>query len=340
MSKTMAEARLLVRAVGPLVSIQDAGRAGKLRYGVCASGPMDRFAYACARAALTLDHGCPVVEVSLGGLTLECMSGEVSLAFAGAEPCIRLDDVRLPAWSVATLRQGQTLSITGGDWGSFSYVSFAGDLQCRRWLGAAATHMLSGLGAGALTAGQELVIHSARTCPDREGALAVPDFVQPCEEIHAVLGPQQACFTHDSVERFFAHPFSLGTAYDRMGVRLTGPQMELTDALSIPSEPVIRGSVQVSGDGVPTVLLADHQTTGGYPKIATVVSVDTDRLVQLRSGQSIRFSAVSPAEAIGITRRVNEEREQYLASLQQPQGNLAYRLMHYNLIDGVVADLD
>lgn len=336
----MAEARLVVRAVGPLVSIQDAGRAGKLRYGVCASGPMDRFAYACALSALNLSHGSPVVEVSLGGLTLECISGEVSIALAGADPCIRLDDARLPSWSVATLRQGQTLSITGGGWGSFSYMSFAGDLQCRRWLDSTATHTLSGLGAGALTVGQELVIQSVRTCPDREGALPVPDFAQPGEEIHAVLGPQQGYFTPDSVEQFFTRPFSLGTAYDRMGVRLSGPHMELTDALSIPSEPVIRGSVQVSGDGAPTVLLADHQTTGGYPKIATVVSVDTDRLVQLRSGQSIRFSSVSPADAVAITRRAHAEREQFLTLLQQPRGNLAYRLMHHNLIDGVAADLN
>lgn len=117
-----------------------------------------------------------------------------------------------------------------------------------------------------------------------------------------------------------------------MGMRLGGTKLELQEALSIPSEPIVRGSVQVAGDGVPTVLLADHQTTGGYPKIATVISCDTDRLVQRRAGQSVRFGSISSEQAIDDVRQFGEAKARYLAQVSVPRGSLQQRLMRENLI--------
>ena len=100
--------------------------------------------------------------------------------------------------------------------------------------------------------------------------------------MRVVLGPQDQHFTTDAKRLFLSAEFALTDAYDRMGVRLQGPALTIYGSLSMPSEPVLKGSVQVAGDGVPTVLLADHQTTGGYPKIATVLACDLDEFVQLR----------------------------------------------------------
>lgn len=333
----MAETRLVVNAVGPMVSIQDAGRMGKMRFGVCASGPMDRFAHACANVAVGVDQDSTAIEISLGGLTVECVSGEVTVAVAGAESVVKHNEVQLAPWCVTTLHPGDQLSVRGGPHGSFAYLAFAGSLQCTPWLGSTATHTLSGFGGGVLSSGQELIIASSLNLPDREGGLEIPDIAQPLRQAHVVAGPQDACFLEASVSTFLSQTYRLSSAYDRMGVRLDGPHLTMKDALSIPSEPLVRGSVQVAGDGIPTVLLADHQTTGGYPKIATVISTDTDRLVQLRAGQPVEFVQITPAQAIALTRKIAAQRSACLEQISQPRGTLNYRLRQYNLIDGVVS---
>jgi len=128
--------------------------------------------------------------------------------------------------------------------------------------------------------------------------------------------------------------------YDRMGMRLDGEPLKFSGALSIPSEPILRGAVQVSGDGVPTVLLADHQSTGGYPKIATVISSDTDRLSQLRTGDTVHFKSVTGAEAVAWTRETTDARQSYLDGLNTARGTLEQRLMRENLIQGPILDDD
>ena len=129
--------------------------------------------------------------------------------------------------------------------------------------------------------------------------------------------------------------FKVSDNYDRMGMQLTGPKLELKRALSIPSEPVVKGSIQVSGDGIPTILLADHQTTGGYPKIATVISSDINRLVQFRSNQSVEFILISSNEALQKTRKFLDMKEKYLQKISISRGTLEQRLMSENLIGGV-----
>jgi len=121
-------------------------------------------------------------------------------------------------------------------------------------------------------------------------------------------------------------------------MRLKGPELPMGEALSIPSEPIVRGSVQVSGDGVPTVLLADHQTTGGYPKIATVISPDTDCLAQYRAGQPVRFKDITSAQAVAEARSFAAQKTAYLEQISVPRGTLAQRLMRENLIHGFVFD--
>jgi allophanate hydrolase len=102
-----------------------------------------------------------------------------------------------------------------------------------------------------------------------------------------------------------------------MGVRLNGPSLKPAAVLDMPSQAIVRGSIQIAGDGVPTVLLADHQTTGGYPKIATILSGDVDQFVQLRSRHWVTFDLVSSEKAIAIARGQNQVRKRYLQSLSE-----------------------
>ncbi len=304
---------LRVAFAGPHVTLQDAGRKGMMRFGVPASGPMDRKAFAIAQAALRNPPDMAAVEVSLGGVSLDCVEGAVTFAVAGGGFIVQKGAERLGAWQVNTLRAGERLVIRPGPWGSWTYLAFAGHLQAPLWLGSAATHGPSGLGGGKLAAGQDVMIRDARVLPGSEGAIPCPVWARPRPLIHAVPGPQDRFFSVESLEDFGSLPFQLTSAYDRMGVRLSGPALMPQGALSIPSEPILRGSVQVAGDGLATVMLADHGTTGGYPKIATVVSDDLDGFVQLRPKDAVRFKLISPAQAVALARQRAKAFQDYLA---------------------------
>lgn len=189
-----------------------------------------------------------------------------------------------------------------------------------------------------MKSGQNLVVRDAFVRDDREGEVAQPDFLTT-SALSVVMGPQDNRFTDAAVGQFKTAAFKVTDAYDRMGMRLSGPDLDLAGALSIPSEPIIRGSAQVSCDGVPTILLADHQTTGGYPKIATVVSADLDRLVQMRSGDPLQFRDVPPDEALALSRQYAGQRDAYLSKIAVPRGTLAQRLLRENLVHGFLSDL-
>ena len=333
----MSDATFTVSFAGPLVTLQDAGRPGHMRYGVSASGPMDQLAFDAAHAALGNAPGATGIEVSLGGLALHCTSGSVTLAITGGAFVVEHRGQKQDAWCVVTVEAGERITLRGGGAGSWAYVAFAGTLSAETWLGRAATHAASGFGGGPLQAGQTLRITGAAVREERTGEIAKPEFLTD-GPLRVVTGPQDQHFTDDALGRFLTEKFAVSDAYDRMGMRLRGPGLELAGALSIPSEPIVRGSVQVSGDGVPTVLLADHQTTGGYPKIATVIAPDIDRLVQLRSGDGVRFAAVSAAEAVGAAREYAVCNAGYLEQIAVPRGTLGQRLMRENLIHACVLD--
>jgi len=291
-----------IEAAGPLTTIQDEGRRGLMRFGVPASGPMDRTAYGIAQAALGNESGAAGIEISLRGLALRCIEGPVTIATAGGGFKVTVDGEMIPSWGIATLQTGSRLVVQAGLWGTWTYLAFAGRLLAPSWLGSSATHLRSGLGGGALAPGQRLSIMTAPEGLWNAGPLVVPVTARPRREIRVVLGPQDHFFPPDSLARFLSEPYALTSSYDRMGVRLKGPSLQLLGRLDMPSEAVVRGAIQVAGDGQPTVLLADHQTTGGYPKIATIASIDVDAFTQLRPHALVRFRAVSAEQAVGLLR--------------------------------------
>lgn len=312
----MADARLSVIFAGPFVSIQDRGRPGLMRFGVPVSGPMDRPSAAIANAALGNPPDAPLIEISMGGLTLVCEDGPVTLAVAGGGFIVEAAGEKLGSWTILTLREGDRLVIRPGPWGTWTYLAFAGRLDSQIWMGSAATHSISGKGGGKLKNGQSLTIAGARVIKGGPRPIACPVWARPKHIVQAVAGPQDRHFLPEAMASLSRDTFYLTNAYDRMGMRLDGPKLLLEGALSIPSEPILRGSVQVTGAGVATVLMADHQTTGGYPKIATMVDCDTDAFAQLRPRQPMQFSLVSPDTAITHARLMRRKVADHLASLR------------------------
>ncbi len=332
----MSDAVLSVVSVGPHVSVQDGGRAKFMRFGVPASGPMDRSSFAAANIALGNEAGAPAIEVSMGGLVLECLAGIVTFAVAGGGFIVEHGSARASSWTIASIRAGERLSIRPGPWGSWTYLAFAGRMEAESWLGSASTHALSGLGGGRLKTGQNLAVADAARREEREGEIPCPVTARPRSEVHVVMGPQDRFFDADSIAAFLSEPYALSDAYDRMGVRLRGRALPPKGPLDMPSEAILRGAVQIAGDGVPTVLLADHQTTGGYPKIATVLDTDLDAFVQLRARDRVSFVAVSAEQAVERARRRAITTARYHAAIAKPRGSLTQRLMGENLVSGVV----
>jgi allophanate hydrolase len=312
----MAGAVIEIVQAGPLVTVQDGGRPKLMRYGVPASGPMDRGSFAIANAALGNPEGAAGIEVSVGGLALDCVEGSVTIALAGGGFRVTLDGHEHPSWIVATLAAGMRLTIRPGLWGNWTYLGFAGRLDAKPWLGSVSTHGPSGFGGGRLAAGQRFAISDAERREARVGELDCPVSARPRHTVKVVLGPQDRFFAPETIETLLSAPFTLTGAYDRMGARLAGPSLRPDAVLDMPSEPIMRGSIQVSGDGAPAVLLADHQTTGGYPKIATVIADHLDGFVQLRSRAQVAFSAMSPQAAVEAARTRRLSQARFLARLR------------------------
>jgi allophanate hydrolase len=330
----MSDVEFSISFAGPLVTFQDIGRPGNMRYGVSASGPMDIVSFEAANAVLGNETKQTAIEISLGGLILQCHEGSITLAITGGDFLIEYQGQKISSWTVLTIQKGERLSIRAGKSGSWAYLAFSGKLNVKDWLKSNSTHSTSGFGGGVLKTGQKFTLTDASNQANRIGPILKPSF-NTNDLIHAVLGPQDQYFMNTAIEIFSDSIFKVSDNYDRMGMQLTGPKLELKSALSIPSEPVVKGSIQVSGDGIPTILLADHQTTGGYPKIATVISSDINRLVQFRSNQSVEFKLISSNEALQKTRKLLDMKEKYLQKISISRGTLEQRLMSENLIGGV-----
>lgn len=330
----MSDVEFSISFAGPLVTFQDIGRPGNMRYGVSASGPMDIISFEAANAVLGNETKQTAIEISLGGLILQCHEGSITLAITGGDFLIEYQGQKISSWTVLTIQKGERLSIRAGKSGSWAYLAFSGKLNVKDWLKSNSTHSTSGFGGGVLKTGQKFTLTDASNQANRIGPILKPSF-NTNDLIHAVLGPQDQYFMNTAIEIFSDSIFKVSDNYDRMGMQLTGPKLELKSALSIPSEPVVKGSIQVSGDGIPTILLADHQTTGGYPKIATVISSDINRLVQFRSNQSVKFILINSNKALQKTRKFLDMKEKYLQKISISKGTLEQRLMSENLIGGV-----
>lgn len=319
MTGTTQRAVLKVVFAGPYVSVQDGGRQGMMRFGVPRSGPMDRLGFTAANLALGNDADAAGVEVSAGGITLECVEGTLGFAVAGGGFLTQVSDGGAvpwqPSWWRGVIQAGQRLIIRPGRWGAWTNLAFAGQLLADEWLGARATHVLSGFGGGDVVTGQKLVIEAPR--PATPLAIPCPVLARPRGLAHVVMGPQDGFFSAEARADFLNSSWRLTNAYDRMGMRLAGPEIAPGAVLDMPSEGIMRGAVQVAGDGVPVVLQADHQTTGGYPKIATVIDADLDAFVQGRPGDAVNFKAITPDEAIAIARTRHQAVTRYLDGIRR-----------------------
>jgi biotin-dependent carboxylase-like uncharacterized protein len=306
MSMVAAPAALRVLSAGPGVTLQDAGRHGYLRYGVTAAGPMDPLAHATANLAAGNPASSTAIEISLGGIELTAEAEPLAVALAGGDFAISLDARPLPsAAMVLTIEPGAVLNIRAGQSGAWCYLAVAGRLAVPQLLGSNATHTRTGFGGvdgRAIRTGDRLPVEPSRRLAPALAAIAAPWLDRPPGIIRVVLGPQDDYFSAEQIAAFLDGPWRVSIKADRMAYFLEGPRLTHAKGYNIVSDGIAMGAIQVPGDGRPIVLMADRQSTGGYPKIATVIGPDLGRLAQARPGTAFRFEARSIAEAVAARR--------------------------------------
>lgn len=335
----MAGATLRIHAAGAGSTLQDAGRHGYLRYGITPAGPMDPHAFAAANRALDNPDGATAIEVSLGGLSLSVAEAAVDVSLVGGGFRIDCDGRPLPAATALTLRPEARLTIRAGSAGAWCYLAVAGHIDVAPVLGSTATHTRSGLGGldgRALRAGDTLPVARPRATIGEPSALSMPCLDRASDPIRVVLGPQDDAFDAAALAAFLAQSWRIGARGDRMACFLDGEPIRARSH-DIVSDGIAMGAIQVPGTGLPLVLMADRQPTGGYPKIATVIGADLGRLAQARAGDSVRFAAVSVAVAVAARRNAHAALIGPIA--RQPLVRTDFTsefLLSRNLVGGVV----
>ncbi len=291
----------IVRAA-PLSTIQDAGRFGMLSHGISASGAMDGAAYRLAgQLAGTQSNGA--IEFTMAGIEI-VVSGEGCVAGMAGGNFKALHNGEPIAWpGQVDLKVGDRLSITPGAWGNYGYLRFDRDFDLPLVMGSLSTStraMIGGLGGRALKAGDMLTLgHPSAAAPGHRD-----EPTQDAAPIRVIWGLHADMFGNALRQRFLDSRFTIAQQMDRMGVRLGGTAgvFAATKALSLVSDAVVPGDIQIMGDGTPVVLMRDHQPTGGYPRIATIASMDFDRFAQMRPGTTVAFQSINVDHAHRLLR--------------------------------------
>ncbi len=333
---------LEVLSAGPCVTVQDRGRPGLQRFGVAEGGALDP--YALAEGAALLGNRPDAAALELFAFGGRFRAGEEALRFAlsGAEMAaakIAKDGHRgpLPWRSSGLLQPGEILEIGAGKGGMVGYLHLAGGIATEPQLGSRAVHLRAGIGGGRLAAGARLPV--GQDAGGEVGlTLPTPDYLER-REIRLLWGPQAEVFAAAERASFLESPYKVSGKRDRMAARLEGPRLHAEGQLTGLSDAVSLGDVQVPGDGAALVLLADRQPTGGYPRIATVITADLAAFAQLPSGIAFRFRLVEEAEALAALktwrRAIEDLPGKVQPLLRDPRG--MRDLLSYNLIDGVIS---
>lgn len=295
----MSRALQVVQA-GPAMSVQDLGRPGSLSEGLSRGGAMDRLALYEGAALLGQEPGCAALEMAAMGGRFRAR-GDLRIALTGAPMRAAIDGTPV-AWNAShALPDGSELEIGAAEAGVYGYLHLGGGIATDPLMGARSAHLTAGIG-GLVAAGTDLALGEDGGGPvDR-----MLDVAPRCGGgvLRVVDGPQTHRFGPDTIERFTETAFRRDARGNRQGVRLAhkGAGFAPEGARSILSDVVVPGDIQVTGDGSPYVLMAECQTTGGYPRIGTVLPCDLPLVAQAAPGDVLRFRFVSAEEGLAVER--------------------------------------
>lgn len=303
MTDVGARSVLLVRQQGQFVTVQDYGRMGWKRFGVPRSGAMDLLSLAVANVLVGNSLHAPALEFMFVGGEYELLAeGGRRVAVTGGSFPVFQNGKRVSAYRSIQLSRGDILRIGAAPDAVWGYLAINGSFAMPRELGSASTNVASGIGGldgCALRAGDAVPLGTSvldAGQPNVEQTFYAPQRPKSLL-VRVVLGPQDNYFDPKSLDVLLSEPFTITHHIDRMGYNLLGPKLVHARGPDLISDGVVPGSIQVPGSGQLIALFADCQPTGGYPKVATVLSADIGRLAQSRPGSTVRFYSVTIEEA-------------------------------------------
>ncbi|MEI4768332.1 biotin-dependent carboxyltransferase family protein [Psychrobacillus sp. FJAT-51614] len=296
---------------GLLTTIQDVGRYGSQKYGVIVSGAMDSYSLRLANLLVGNQENEAALEITLFGTTLQ-FDEDTLLAITGGDFLTTIDGLKAQLWRPILIKKNSILKFHSAIKGSRAYVAFAGGIDIPEIMGSKSTYMRANIGGfkgRALKKGdilstldvgeignkliQRLKKEDATWSVDFNNLISFDDN----QLIRVLKGTEFNRFDRKSQINFFEKPYTITVQSDRMGYRLDGTPLSLSENFDLLSEGVTFGTVQIPSSGQPIILMADRQTTGGYPKIAQVITADLPSLAQLQPTSTIRFKEVTLAEA-------------------------------------------
>lgn len=289
---------------GMLSTIQDGGRFGVMKYGFTQSGAMDSKAMSTANILVGNEPECAVIETTLLGITAEFTENTV-IALSGGDFSAAINGTPIKRNKAYAVNAGDTLAMSYAKSGVRGYLAVSGGFDVPEVMGSRSTNLKSQIGGffGRKLAAGDIINTFAPIITDTTGRELPEETYENSITLRAVLGPQDYMFTDEDINTFFSCEYKITQQADRMGIRLDGEPLKGKGSMDIVSDGIVFGSVQVPKNGMPIILAADRQTTGGYAKIATIISADRHLIAQARPGGTIKFAQVSVKEAQKIAKQ-------------------------------------
>lgn len=292
---------------GPLTTVVDGGRRGYMNVGFSAGGAMDLYSMRLANILVGNEMDEGALEMTFMGIEAEFDSDAV-IAITGADMSPAVNGKSVPMYEAISICRGDRLSMKKAESGMRAYLAVAGGFDIPRVMGSYSTNLKCGIGGffgRKLKGGDAVPIRrSARLIYPR--STYKENSYGKRIRVRVILGPQDDYFTDKGISDFLSRPYTVSEKSDRMGIRLSGEPVENKNGVDIISDAIAMGSVQIPASGEPIIMMADRQTTGGYAKIATVITADLGLLAQCYPGAEIHFTAISQGKAVKLLKKQNK----------------------------------
>ncbi len=312
---------IIIENPGLLTTIQDEGRFGYGQFGVTPSGPMDLESFQIANLLVGNAPGESALEATILGPTFR-VTEDIVMAIAGADMSPTLNGAAIPMHQAIAVPAGSQVKLQPAQNGSRTYIAFCGGFDVPTVMGSRATSIQNhtgGFQGRKLEKGDEITLRPAASVPQNLSRRTASHQIRRKHEniIRVLLGPQEDYFTDEGLETFLETSYTVSKEFDRMGCRLEGqPIRHKTDG-NIISDGIVNGAIQIPTTGQPIIMLAERQSTGGYTKIATVISVDLPVIGQCCPGDIIRFKAVSLEEAHRLLKEQHDRIDELVCYLNK-----------------------
>lgn len=290
---------------GLFTTVQDLGRYGYQSLGVTQSGSMDSYNHKLANILVDNDIGDALLEFTFIGPEIEILE-DMAIAVTGGDVKIEINSSQRPMYETLYVVKGDIVRFSPVENGSRCYIAFSGGIDVDMVMNSRATHTKTSVGGymGRKLADGDIlnILKTGEIPPKRIIPLSLRKNYSGDKTVRVILGPQDDMFTEKAIETFLNSTYKVSDEMDRMGIRLEGEEIEHISKADIISDPIFMGAIQIPGHKNPIVMMADRQTTGGYPKIGTVITVDLPLMAQLRPKDRVRFTAITVSQAQKLLR--------------------------------------